>query len=199
NGRTDEVIGKDAQGNDIHRLVFGSVKSPGNSPYVITVGATDAHGTAKRSDDTVTEWSSKGPTQFDHLAKPDLVAPGRRVVAAMSQEPTPELALEAPDRIVQPAGGNAQRNAYYTYSGTSFSAPVVAGTVALMLEANKSLTPALVKATLTKTANALPDSLFASKAASVLTQGVGQVNAAAAVELARAFVPNADKLKAGQE
>ena len=50
-----------------------------------------------------------------------------------------------------------------------------------------------------KTANALPASLFSSKTTNVLTQGVGQVNAAAAVGLARAFVPNADKLKAGQQ
>ncbi|PYS99226.1 MAG: hypothetical protein DMF65_09725, partial [Acidobacteria bacterium] len=89
--------------------------------------------------------------------------------------------------------------AYYNYYGTSFSAPVVAGTVALMLEANKSLTPALVKASLVRTANALPASLFSSRATNVLTQGAGAVNAAAAVEMARAFVPNADKLKAGQK
>src|ERR1051325_10333188 len=193
-GRTDEVVGYDAQGNAIHRLVYGSVGSPGNSPYVITVGATDSHGTAKRSDDTVAEWSSKGPTQFDHLAKPDLLAPGRRVIAPMSQEWNAALPIQFPEKIVHPVTGGTD-NAYFTYSGTSFSAPVVAGTVALMLQANKSLTPLLVKAILTRTAQQLPG--FTNKAQSVLSQGAGLVNATSAVEMSRAIVPNAGSLHAG--
>jgi serine protease AprX len=117
------------------------------------------------------------------LAKPDILAPGRRLVAALSQD-NPALGSEYSDRIVQPTSTNALRNAYFKFSGTSFSAPVVAGVVALMLEANKSLTPALTRATLLRTANALPVSLFHSKAQSLLSQGAGQVNAAAAVEMA---------------
>ncbi|HEX8556934.1 MAG TPA: S8 family serine peptidase [Pyrinomonadaceae bacterium] len=196
-GRTDEIIGSNPDGTPLYRPAFGGIHSPGNSPYAITVGASDTRGTAARSDDRMAQFSSKGPTAFDHLAKPELVAPGRGVVAAMSQE-SPNSAAQRPDRVAQPTGANALRNAYYTYYGTSFAAPVVSGTVALMLEANRSLTPALVKAALVRTANALPGSLFASKGASALTQGAGQLNAAAAVELARAFVPNADKLKAGE-
>ena len=97
----------------------------------------------------------------------------------MSQE-NPSTAAERPDRVITPAGAGASQNAYYTYYGTSFSAPVVSGTVALMLEANKSLTPALVKASLVRTASALPASLFPSRAANVLTQAAGEVNAVAA-------------------
>ncbi|HEX8355263.1 MAG TPA: S8 family serine peptidase, partial [Pyrinomonadaceae bacterium] len=178
-GRTDEVVGHKPNGDPIYRPVYGGIHSPGNSPYAITVGASDTNGTVARSDDRMAQFSSKGPTAFDHLMKPELVAPGRGVVAAMSQE-SPNTAAQRPDRVAQPAGSGALQNAYYTYYGTSFSAPVVSGTVALMLEANRSLTPALVKATLMRTANALPDSLFASKTADALTQGVGQVNAAAA-------------------
>ena len=196
-GRTEEIVGHDADGSPVYRAVYGAVHSPGNSPYAITVGACDTRGTARRSDDRMAQFSSKGPTAFDNLPKPELVAPGRGVVAAMSQD-NPHSAVARPDRVARPDGAGALQNAYYSYYGTSFSAPVVSGTVALMLEANRSLTPALVRSALTKTANALPDSLFPSKAANVLTQGVGEVNAAAAVEMARAFVPNADKLKSGQ-
>src|SRR5581483_11596945 len=64
------------------RTVLGSITSPGNSPSAITVGALDTHGTAVRSDDTVAKFSSKGPTAFDFVLKPDVVAPGTRVVSA---------------------------------------------------------------------------------------------------------------------
>ena len=134
---------------------------------------------------------------FDHLAKPDIVAPGRRIVAAMSQEANPTLASEYPARVVQPVSSNAALNVYFNYSGTSFSAPVVAGTVALMLEANKSLTPSLVKAIFVKTAQALPNS--GSKAQSLFSQGAGLLNAGAAVSFARSVVPNANHLVAGSK
>jgi subtilisin family serine protease len=63
-------------------------------------------------------------------------------------------------------------------SGTSMSAPVVSGTVALMMQANPTLTPNEVKAILQYTAlvYAGPDAL---------TQGAGFLNAQGAVELAR--------------
>jgi serine protease AprX len=197
-GHTDEVIGNKPNGDPVFRAVYGSIHSPGNSPYAITVGASDTLGTAKRSDDGMAQFSSKGPTLIDHLLKPEIVAPGRGVVAAMSQE-NPYSAAQRPDRVVTSTAPGALQNAYYRYYGTSFSAPVVSGTVALMLEANKSLTPALVKAALMRSAGALSPSLFKNKITNVLTQGVGQVNSAAAVEMARAFAPNADKLKAGDK
>ncbi len=195
-GRTEQIVGTNADGSPIYQLAYGAITSPANSPYVITVGATDTHGTARRSDDTVASFSSRGPTRFDHLAKPDLVAPGRRVVAPMSQEPNPHLATQYPDRVVQPTS-NAAPNLYFNYSGTSFAAPVVSGTVALMLDANKSLTPLLVKAILLKSAQELTG--FGSKHSSVFSQGAGLVNSAAAVQFANAVVPNADKLVAGDK
>jgi serine protease AprX len=196
NGRSEEITGYDASGDPIYRLVYGAINSPGNSPYAITVGATDTHGTVRRSDDTLAQFSSKGPTQFDHLAKPDLVAPGRRVVAPMSQD-NPATARDYADRIVAPTSANAPRNLYFLYSGTSFAAPVVSGVVALMLEANRSLTPLLTKTVLVRTAQALQAPQWVSKTQSFISQGAGQVNAALAVSMARAIVPNADKLKAG--
>ena len=58
------------------KQVYGSVTSPGISPYAITVGALRTQGTVDPSDDEVAPWSSKGPTMVDHIVKPDLVAPG---------------------------------------------------------------------------------------------------------------------------
>ncbi len=60
---------------------YGTITVPGNDPYVITVGAMKTMGTAPRADDAIASYSSKGPTVIDHIAKPDLVAPGNRIVS----------------------------------------------------------------------------------------------------------------------
>ena len=70
--------GKDAQGRSVH----GLIESPGIDPYVITVGALNTKGTAARSDDELATYSSKGPTAVDRLLKPDIAAPGNKIVSA---------------------------------------------------------------------------------------------------------------------
>src|SRR5207237_176616 len=55
------------------KTVYGSIASPGNSPHALTVGALDTHQTAQRADDTLASFSSRGPTMFDLVLKPDLV------------------------------------------------------------------------------------------------------------------------------
>jgi len=68
--------------------VYGAIASPGNSPYAITVGAIDTHDTAIRSDDTLAVYSSKGPTRYDLVIKPDVAAP-----AAISCRRSPRAAI----------------------------------------------------------------------------------------------------------
>jgi subtilisin family serine protease len=60
-----------------------TVGSPGNSPHAITVGAADDNDTPEKADDTMAEFSSRGPTK-DGRPKPDIVAPGEHIFAAMS-------------------------------------------------------------------------------------------------------------------
>ena len=50
---------------------YGTITSPGNDPYVITVGAMKPMGTPDRTNDLIATYSSKGPTSFDHFVKPD--------------------------------------------------------------------------------------------------------------------------------
>ncbi len=45
-------------------------------------GAIDTHDTAQRSDDTLATYSSKGPTRYDLIMKPDLAAPGSHIRSA---------------------------------------------------------------------------------------------------------------------
>jgi subtilisin family serine protease len=68
-------------------------------------------------------------------------------------------------------------------SGTSFSAPVVSGTVALILQKNPGLTPPMVKAILQYTAEALPNQ-------NLMQQGAGLVNVLGALQLSDALATN---------
>ena len=122
--------------------------APANDPYVITVGCLDDNLTANTTaDDSLCPISSRGVTQ-DGIAKPDVVAPGRKVVSALATG-NPILAQQYPDRIT-PDGKHIR------LSGTSMSTPVVSGMVALLLERYPSLTPDQIKNLLMGTALAYP-------------------------------------------
>src|SRR5947207_1015967 len=94
--------------------------APGNDPYVLTVGASDPNGTAATLDDTQPAWSSFGTT-VDGYAKPELLAPGRGIVAALPVGSALDLAAPLANHV-EPG--------YVRMNGTSFSAPQVAGAIA---------------------------------------------------------------------
>src|SRR5215467_6115240 len=75
------AAGNFGRDNAMNTNGYATITVPGNDPYVITVGALNTHGTDITSDDTVASFSSKGPTLVDHVVKPDLVAPGNRIVS----------------------------------------------------------------------------------------------------------------------
>ena len=137
---------------DDGRQVLGSVTSPGISPYAITVGALRTQGTVDRSDDTIAPWSSKGPTLIDHLIKPDLVAPGSRVLSLMV--PGSTLARQYPDSWVTEKHG---KGTYFQLSGTSQAAAIVSGAAALLLESKPRLNPLQVKLLLKASTEFLPE------------------------------------------
>ena len=156
---------------------YGGVTSPGNAPWVLTVGASSHMGTADRSDDTIAAFSSRGPTAIDGAAKPDLVAPGVGIESLSD----PRSGLYSTRSAYLLSGTAATPYLpYLSLSGTSMSAPVVAGTVALMLQANPTLTPKAVKAILEYTAQ--PYAGYDRR-----TQGAGFLDARGALDLARAF------------
>ena len=129
---------------------YGTITSPGNDPYVITVGAMNTNATLSRSDDKMASYSSKGPTAIDFVVKPDLVAPGNRILSVLASNST--LAFLSPASILSLLTGGA-RPYYFQLSGTSMAAPAVSGAAALLLQQNSSLTPDQVKAKLMLTAS----------------------------------------------
>ena len=158
-GNTGYGYAKDPNGRPM-RLGFGmTINDPGNAERAITVGATssDPHTSG------VSYFSSKGPTGDGRL-KPDLVAPGERVISAAAGELL---------RQAQQADPDAQ---YIESSGTSMAAPHVSGAAAGLLSVHRELVgrPDDVKALLKTSATDL------GRARSF--QGAGMIDAMRALQ-----------------
>lgn len=179
--------------NDADREIYGMISSPGIDPLAITVGSVNMHSTVSRADDTVARFSSRGPTRswqldretgarvYDNVIKPDLVAPGNRLTGA-SPANSDYLTEEYPNIEVAPG--------LVRLSGTSLSAAVVSGTVALLVQRNPGLNASLVRSILQWTAQPIQNT-------SIFAQGAGHLNIDAAVRLAAAIRPNAATLSTG--
>src|SRR5687767_13170075 len=174
-------VGKDDNGQKI----YGGIHNPGNEPSAITVGASNSFGTDVRHEDYVTSYSSRGPTRsystdayglkhYDNLIKPDLVAPGNKIISA--EAVNNGLIKQYPELATNKYSTSNMKLMYL--SGTSMSAPIVAGAAALLLETNSSLTPNVVKMLLMYTAQPL-------EGFNTFDQGAGQLNVAGAVALAK--------------
>src|SRR5215470_8626740 len=149
------AAGNYGRDNSNGRNGYGTITSPGNDPYVITVGAMRTYGTMDRSDDVVTSYSSKGPSFIDHVVKPDIVAAGNKVISTLAPNAsmdTTYTTTQVPLSNYQYTSSTSNSAYYFRLSGTSMAAPQVAGAAALMLQKNPSLTPDQLKARLMKSA-----------------------------------------------
>jgi serine protease AprX len=153
------VVSAGNQGN-------GAVYPPANDPFVITVGAIDDKGTTNLADDAIATFSAYGTTS-DGFKKPDLVAPGRNILGRMVNT-NMGMALAHPSNVFS--------STYFKMSGTSVSAPIVSGAVALLLQDEPNLTPDQVKYRLITTANKSWTGYNASKA------GAGTLDVYAAIK-----------------
>jgi serine protease AprX len=159
------------------RMQYGGITAPGNAPWVLTIGASSHMGTVDGADDTVATFSSRGPGVGGYSAKPDLVAPGVGIESLSAPDST---LYNSRSQYLLSGTIDTPYQPYLSLSGTSMAAPVVTGTVALMLQANPALTPNQVKAILQYTAMSHPQY-------DALTQGAGFLNGIGAVSLARHF------------
>ena len=163
---------------------YAGITSPGNAPSAITVGALRTEDTVSRRDDWIPDYSSRGPTWYDAVVKPDVVAPGHNIVAAAARSGTlyekyPQLKAADSD--------------YMRLSGTSMATAVTTGVIALMLEGNRSandypenpsLTTNAVKALLQYSAFDVRNKTGLEYGP--LEAGAGAINGKGAIELARA-------------
>ncbi|WP_283136881.1 S8 family serine peptidase [Rhizohabitans arisaemae] len=124
-----------------------SIASPGSADAALTVGAVDPA-------DRLVDWSSTGPRNWDKAVKPDITAPGSEIIAAAA-------AGTAPDP-------------YTPMSGTSMSAPHVAGAAAILAQRNPTWTAEQLKA-------ALIGSAVPTAGTGVFAQGAGRVDVARAI------------------
>jgi serine protease AprX len=180
---------------------YGGIASPGNAPSAITVGAAVTNNTVTRSDDRLATYSSRGPSWYDGVAKPDVLAPGQAMVSNGALGST--LAADYPSLVL-----TSGLNKYLKLSGSSMATGVVSGLVAIMVEANEyggyqrwyqtqsglrrnqktafvappSLTSNAIKALLQYTATRIHDG--SGVAYAPLEQGSGLVNGLGAVALA---------------
>jgi serine protease AprX len=159
---------------------YGSVNSPANAPSAVTVGVADGKTTVTRNDDYVPSFSSRGPTWYDGFAKPDVVAPGVNLYSDAS----PNSTLVTSTSPVFPQQ-TVDSVSLVDLSGSSMSAAVATGVLALELDANahqnrEPLTPNAAKAILEYSSIPVAN-------ADYLTQGAGQINAAGAIQLALAI------------
>ena len=124
----------------------------GSSSLSITVGSTDDQNTIERSDDTIAGYSSRGPRKDNgdnnpvNELKPDVTAPGSNIIQAEGCVSSGGCNNNIP-------GQDASSNSYTGRgSGTSYATPAVTGVIALMIEANPSLDPLIIREILKKTA-----------------------------------------------
>jgi subtilisin family serine protease len=139
-----------AAGNDGTSVPVGS---PASSDAALAVGAVDR-------DDSLADFSSRGPRVGDSAIKPDLTAPGVGIVAA-----------RASDGVI----GEPVDDFYTRLSGTSMATPHAAGAALLLEQQHPTWTAGQVKAALM--ASARPNQFV-----TVFDQGAGRVDVARAIE-----------------
>jgi serine protease AprX len=144
--------------------------APANDPLALSVGGTDNMGTNYVGDDVLASWSALGTT-VNGYAKPEMVAPGRRIASVLPAGTYLDSVAPAANRVAP---------GYATISGTSFSAPQVAAAAALVLQRHPGWSPDQVKWALVQKAKPISAGLLRTLdavAAETVSDGdVGRAN-----------------------
>ncbi|MFT7287308.1 MAG: serine protease AprX [Halieaceae bacterium] len=157
-----------------------TVGSPGNLPYILTVGAiTDSWTEYDHSDDYIPDFSSRGPTPMGHI-KPDIVAPGGHMSGLV--RPGSSLLKEFPEYLLS--------NGEFVMTGTSQASALVSGIAALLLQLEPGLSNNALKCMLTSSAQPAIEA-DGRLAYSPFQQGSGLMNVQRALTLGETDCANA--------
>lgn len=138
-----------------------TVTAPGNNPWLISVGA--ANFDSIREIVEVAPFSGRGPTASGHI-KPNIIAPGARLAGLL-----PQKAMRPSHEPVE-----LTETGLWITSGASQASVVVAGMVALLLEARPELSNDDIKCLI---ANSATPVIGKGQAAfSPMAQGRGLIN-----------------------
>lgn len=163
------TAGDDSNGIGAPACTYSAISVAAYTASYYTGGGTLAGG-------AIASFSSVGPLINDTL-KPDIAAPGVQVGSSMSS--FTDVAYTS----IANVNFNGRTYGFARLSGTSMSSPVVAGVVALILDANPTLTPEQVKEIIIQTAR--EDNHTGVLPASGDTKwGHGKINAYHAVQVA---------------
>jgi uncharacterized protein (TIGR03437 family) len=135
---------------------------------------------------TLASYSSYGPA-IDGSIKPDLVAPGGFDVW-LTPYPSTSNGMYTVGQSYDPNGEMFSTNGYIAANGTSFSAPLVAGAAALLLQAQPKWTGAQIKSALVNSAAQTVTADDLGDVADVETIGAGLLDTNAALTAAVAGV-----------
>ncbi|HLJ53811.1 MAG TPA: S8 family peptidase [Chthonomonadaceae bacterium] len=160
---------------------YGSINSPGNDPYVITVGATKSMD-GNRAHDRIATYSGRGPSRLDIVLKPDIIAPGNHVISTLADGSyfDTDHNTNVVSGLVYLLNGitTGSSDRYFYLSGTSMATPVVAGGAALILQKYPNLSPDTIKARMMLSADKWLDP---SGVTDPCTYGAGYLNIPAAL------------------
>jgi len=128
----DDFLAVVAAGNEGLNDKETSVGAPGNAKNVLSVGASHSFGDdleqSQLGPSYVADFSSRGPTSDGRIC-PDVVAPGKYILSAAARPNNPGACDPRNGDIPEPSGDT---DGLYSQAGSSMSAPLVAGSAALI-------------------------------------------------------------------
>jgi minor extracellular serine protease Vpr len=171
NNQAGDPVGMAHDGTDPFPTIPAAMISRDNGDLIKPSGTVSIDGTTRQefitqNADIIAKFSSRGPTPFDFLIKPDVTAPGVNVLSSVFE------------------------GKYEFFQGTSMATPHVAGAAALLLAANGDWSPEDVKSALVNTADrTVTDFVTGEEDPGVLTRGGGRINLANALNTPATLSP----------